>query len=98
SIDVSTGGPARSVTNLIQAMLKNPNVEVDLHCGLTTNPVLEDFIFPSGRIKFHKVNFLGALKGFSDTVKAQQPEIFHGQGLWQSPVHQMAILARNLHV
>lgn len=98
SIDSSTGGPARSVTNLIESMLIHPNVFVDLYCGETSNPVKEEFNSSNGKIYFSKFGRYKELQGLRRNIKGQSPDLLHGHGLWQMPVHQMASIARKLNI
>ncbi len=54
SIDISTGGPARSVTHLIKKILEKPNVNVTLYTSVSNNPVITSFKTNKGVIFFSK--------------------------------------------
>jgi glycosyltransferase involved in cell wall biosynthesis len=94
STDNSTGGPARSVTHLIAAMLENSSHKIELFCEESQNPIINNFVKSTGSIYFCKLNKLGGLKGISVRLKISKPNLLHGHGLWQMPVHQMAKMAR----
>lgn len=99
SIDETTGGPARSVTQLITGLAQVDSGDTFvLHSGRTPNPVIENFEFPNASINWYKYGALGRLKHFSAVSTNGQPQIMHGHGLWQMPVHQMAKQARRLQI
>lgn len=95
SIDISTGGPARSVTHLIAAML---DVDPKLHIGLDTlkskNPITRSFKTVNSGIRFHDAETLQRSKSLVNSLNYSETSLLHGHGLWQMPVHQMAKIAR----
>ena len=95
SIDITTGGPARSVTHLIAAML---DVDATLHIGLDTlkskNPITTSFNTVNSGIRFHDAETLQRSKSLVNSLNYSDATLFHGHGLWQMPVHQMAKIAR----
>lgn len=99
SIDVSTGGPARSVTQLITAMSQiDTGSTFTLHTGSTAHPVMDHFEVPNASVQVYDFGVLGSFKNFSNGLKNTRPQLLHGHGLWQWPVHQMAGLARRYHI
>lgn len=95
SIDTSSGGPARSVTHLVSKISTfNENFKVDIHTGKTTTPIINSFISKNAGLYFYEYNFIGGLKN----LKLKSPDILHGHGLWQQPVHQMAKYARKHNI
>ncbi len=99
SIDETTGGPAQSATQLISAHCKlQTNDFLRLHTGTTPNPVITHFDVPNASLQFYNYGALGSLNNFAVAVNNEQPEIMHGHGLWQWPVHQMAVEARKHNI
>jgi glycosyltransferase involved in cell wall biosynthesis len=95
SIDKSTGGPARSVTALIESIIKvNKRVEVSLETLSSNDPIINFFSSQNGEINFHKKKKTAYLQSLRNNILNHKPQILHGHGLWQMPVHQMAMLAR----
>ena len=95
SIDITTGGPARSVTHLIAAMLDR---DATLHIGLETlkskNPITRSFNTVNSGIRFHDAETLQRSKSLVNSLNYSETTLLHGHGLWQMPVHQMAKIAR----
>ncbi|APG60424.1 glycosyltransferase [Christiangramia salexigens] len=98
SIDVSTGGPAKSVTSLIESILQISDLNVDLYSGKSENPIISDFVKEGGKVQILGSHFTGHLKGLNEKLKLSKPDVMHGHGLWQMPIHQMAVSARKLGV
>lgn len=94
SIDTSTGGPARSVTHLIDGLLHENGIEITLHSKRTADPIVQYFTDKNGNIAFHPSNWLGQLANLEEHIDKLKPDLLHGHGLWQMPVHQMAKMAR----
>ncbi|WP_282069430.1 glycosyltransferase [Olleya namhaensis] len=95
SIDITTGGPARSVTHLIAAMLE---IDTTLNIGIDTlkseTPITTTFNTSNSAIRFHTFEKLQRSKSLVNSLVQSEVSLFHGQGLWQMPVHQMAKVAR----
>jgi len=99
SLDKSTGGPARSVTHVIQAMLdQNPKLKVDLNTNESKTPIIIKFKSIQGVINFHKFGFIRFSKILKKKLGNCSIDIFHGHALWQYPVHQMAKIARKRNI
>ena len=89
SIDKSTGGPARSVTHLISKILEiNNNISIDLTTRSSNKQIIPPFNKENSNIYFHKNKI-----EFKETYN-----LYHGQGIWQAPIHKMAKEARNKNI
>ncbi len=95
SIDESTGGPARSVTHLVEEFGKiDPISEVNLFTLESENPLLSGFSNPKLKLKFFEAKFIGYSKELKINLQSIPTLLFHGHGIWQIPAHQMATIAR----
>nr|WP_315188286.1 glycosyltransferase [uncultured Flavobacterium sp.] len=94
SIDESTGGPARSVTNLCEELIKYDRIkEVSLLTLSSIKPLVRDFQSSKGKIEFFLIS-LGISKQLDKRLSVINTDLFHGHGIWEQPVHQMAKKAR----
>ena len=100
SIDKSTGGPARSCTHLINALQHIEEIEeVDLFSLKTEDPIyVEPSIKEKGKYYFFSSSSFGYSKELKVYLSKIRSTIFHGHGLWEIPVHQMASFARKNHI
>jgi glycosyltransferase involved in cell wall biosynthesis len=93
SIDSDSGGPSRSVTDLCVG-LSEANCNCLLLANRSPNPVAIK-INPYCTVKFAEK---GSYNPLSFSLKRQIleniPDLFHGHGLWQTPTHTMARIAR----
>ena len=90
SIDLSSGGPARSVTHLIEAILdQSKKVSVVLETLKSQDPILSSFTNKNAIINFNKSGFLGYSKELKAILKKSNSDLYHGHGLWEVSVHQM---------
>ncbi|MFZ2284908.1 MAG: glycosyltransferase [Lutibacter sp.] len=95
SMDESTGGPARSVTHLLEELGKIEAIsQVNLLSLKSENPLLSKFSNPKLQLKFFEAELFGFSKALEMNLQSINTSLFHGQGLWQLPVHQMALAAR----
>ena len=95
SIDISTGGPARSVTHLVKSLCKTDgSLNICLHTGKSENPIISNFHVENVNLKFYDFYKSGRFKGFNKALSLEQTDLFHGHGVWQLPVHQMASYAK----
>lgn len=95
SIDESTGGPARSVTHLVEALGEIKVIsEVNLLTIKSENPLISQFFNTKLHIEFYASGLLQYSSGMCSKLRSVQTDLFHGHGIWQQPVHQMAIIAR----
>ncbi|WP_372757570.1 glycosyltransferase [Mariniflexile sp.] len=96
SIDTSTGGPARSVTYLIEAMsIQRQEINTELNTLQSDHPIIYNLECGNGKINFHKRGFLNYSKSLEQQLMITNSDLFHGHGLWQFPVQQMAKIARS---
>lgn len=97
SIDKNSGGPARSVNHLIEAInLISDKIEIELNTLESENPIIDVFKNNRGKINFHKSGLAGYSKLLNKALIESNTELFHGHGLWQMPVQQMANVARKM--
>lgn len=95
SIDTTTGGPARSVTHLITSLAHlDATLQLQLHIGISNDPVFTSFSLKNVWLQFYKYRWFGGFKHFRSSLRGSQPNILHGHGLWQLPVHQMVSYAQ----
>ena len=95
SIDNSTGGPARSVTHLVEELGKIEAIsKVNLLSLKSENPLLSTFSNPKLQLEFFEAELFGYSNELRMNLESIHTSLFHGQGLWQLPVHQMALAAR----
>tara|TARA_B110000879_G_C11169852_1_gene513039 strand:+ start:2168 stop:3307 length:1140 start_codon:yes stop_codon:yes gene_type:complete len=96
SIDVSTGGPARSVTHLIKKIIISSKNQVFLVTNKTLNPILTRLGNNENSLIFFKKR--RELKIKLNKLKSNNIDIFHGHGIWQYTVHKMAIFAQKNNI
>lgn len=95
SIDQSTGGPARSVTNLVEALGENVSINtVHLFTIKSDNPMFLKFSSTKLHIELFKSGILNYSTTLATSLEIVSTELFHSHGIWQLPVHQMAKIAR----
>ncbi len=91
SIDNASGGPSRSVTHLLTNIAQtDSSIHLQLHTTMSSNPIIKRFTEPNIDLNFYKTNWIGGLKKYKKGIQKLQPDLFHGHGLWQFPVHHMA--------
>jgi glycosyltransferase involved in cell wall biosynthesis len=91
SIDISAGGPSKSVSDLAVNLAKE-GLHITLMTEKSSNPFLS-----SANHKNLKFNFADSpyfRKILKSAENSEEYNLFHGHGLWQLPVHQMARFAR----
>lgn len=94
SIDKSTGGPARSVTHLLFSMMnENVSLKIELETIESKNPIISKFAKSNSSIRFHSSNKIGYSKSLKQQLLKSDVQLFHGHGLWQASIHQMAKIA-----
>ena len=96
SIDISTGGPARSVTHLINKVIKKSTNIIFLLTNKTKDPIITDFTNKNKSIFF--LNRTRDLIKTLDKLNDQKIDLFHGHGIWQLLVHKMARFARKNNI
>mgnify|MGYP001401779243 CR=1 FL=1 len=95
SIDLSGGGPSKSVSDLasLQSMQE---LDVTILAKFSANP----FIKESGhsRLSLRFVQGTSYKRSLGDTLAKRKFDLLHGHGIWQMPVHHMAQLARRTNI
>ncbi|SFR31329.1 Glycosyltransferase involved in cell wall bisynthesis [Robiginitalea myxolifaciens] len=95
SIDNKGGGPSRSCTQLIEELSRiRPDYSIQLLTKITDDPFLNSFKNQNAEIYNLSYDKLGRLEDFKGVVNTIKSSIFHGHGIWQLPVHQMASYSR----
>jgi hypothetical protein len=95
SIDLSSGGPSKSVSDLaLNEAFQGTNVTV--FTTASENAYLRKSPHPNLSLLFTaKKSFKSDLISFLNSNKF---DILHGHGIWQMPVHYMAQLARKKNI
>ncbi|WP_313386849.1 glycosyltransferase [Chishuiella sp.] len=96
SLDISTGGPARSSTSLINELLLNSNISaIDVLTLLSNEPIVKQCVNDKGKINFFNSSFLD----YSNDLKIylnnnKKSDVLHTHGIWGLTMHQAAKEAR----
>jgi glycosyltransferase involved in cell wall biosynthesis len=99
SIDQSTGGPARSSTSLVDQLLKNVFIsQIDLFSLRSISPLIENFESAKGKLHFCNSSYGGISKELGYELNQITVDLFHGHGIWDISVSQMAKIARRKNV
>ena len=99
SIDMVTGGPARSVTHLIQSLTELKDIQkLYLDTIKTNNPIIKNFDNDKSTIKFHHRNNFNPFNFNVNSLNKEKIDIYHGHGLWQMPIHLMSKVARKRNI
>ena len=98
SIDRSNGGPSESVTSLIRGQIDFSDATVKLFTEKSNNPVIRKFLNTDEVIDFFEPGFLGRFSNLKIQSNRLSPIILHGHGIWELPIHQMALLARKARI
>ncbi|KQS93357.1 hypothetical protein ASG21_12630 [Chryseobacterium sp. Leaf394] len=95
SIDETTGGPARSITGLVSLLaLANKVENINLLTLESSNPLYRSFDNKKINLKFFKSSFLDYSKTLNIELQKKDADLYHGHGIWNLPIHQMAKNAR----
>lgn len=94
SIDLSAGGPSKSVSDLAfhQARLGH---EVTIFTKASLSPYFRESPHPSLKIRF--VNGISFKKELKNLLAQERFDLLHGHGIWQMPVHWMSKQAQSSH-
>lgn len=98
SIDVSTGGPARSITTAAQGVINHSEHEIKLYTGNSKNPEFGELKAPEKVIEFFEVNKIGRFKALNSLYGFDPSTIFHIHGLWQMSSNQFVRKAQRLNL
>lgn len=95
SIDLSLGGPSKSVCDLAIQIAKNKvDVKILTHCS--SNPYINQS--DNSYFKLHFVQEGSYKKELAKELEHENFDLLHGHGIWQMPVHYMAQLARKKNI
>lgn len=98
SIDISTGGPARSVTHLIKSLLNlNSNYTISLFTVKSNYPIILKFNTNKGSVIFSKKKSSFLNKIFTDS-ELEGYKMFHIHGIWQPITYQIVKNAINNNI
>lgn len=97
SIDTHAGGPSYNVTNLMREL-----VDMKCLCNITTiaskTPLLKDVMNEKNCFIKKKANYLNLRRHFKSICLRDADVVFHGHGIWQTPVHAMAKMAKKYNI
>jgi len=96
SIDISTGGPARSSTSLINELLLDSSIStIDVLTLLSNQPIIKQCINNKGNIQFFSPSISKYSKGLKKYLnKSKESDIYHAHGIWGLTMHQVVKEAR----
>lgn len=95
SIDLSAGGPSKSVSDL-SCHLAQRGLEINIIANESPNPYLK--ISPIENLNLNFVNNHSFKQALKNIFSKKKIDLLHGHGLWQMPIHQMALLARRNNI
>jgi glycosyltransferase involved in cell wall biosynthesis len=95
SIDLSGGGPSKSVSDLaLQQAIQGQQVTILTYTS--ANPYLKES--PHTNLQLVFVIKTSFKKTLNDLLLCENFDILHSHSLWQMPVHNMALLARKNNI
>lgn len=95
SIDKSTGGPARSVSHLVSQLAQSHELSaIQLVTLESDHPILPSGLESKVVVFFCKATLMLYSKALGLKLSQLNTDLFHGHGLWEFPIHQMAKVAR----
>ncbi len=96
SIDLTSGGPARSVTDLINHLAKNSTeIKIKLETLDFEKPIIKEFKHKNVKLIFHQFSFFLFSRSLIKSLKKTNYQIFHIHGIWQMPTLLPSMFARN---
>jgi len=94
SIDLSKGGPPKSVSDLAHHQAKQ-GIKVTILTNKSSNPYIKESTHPRLKLIFVEGSFK---KYLSKYLKTERVDLMHGHDLWQMPLHYMAQLGRKYNI
>lgn len=96
SLDISTGGPARSSTSLINELLFDSSItNIDVLTLSSNQPIIKQCINDKGKIKFFKSSFMDYSNDLKEYLNiAKESDVYHAHGIWGLTMHQIVKNAR----
>ncbi len=95
NIDISSGGPSKSVSDLAINQAKF-GLCVDIIANNSNEPYIKTCADPN--LKILLVEGISFKQALNNHLLNFQVDIFHGHGIWQLPVHIMAKIARQKNI
>lgn len=96
TIDISSGGPARSVTFLIKKIINQKNnISIDLHTKESASPIISGFNHAKGQIIFYNKKLKFSSKNFFKSNEENKNTIVHIHGLWDLMLHKICRFSFN---
>lgn len=96
SLDKDRGGPSRSVPWTIEELLKLEEINsVELLALRSDEPAIQKFSSPKGEILFFRKGCLEYSLELKRYLKSNEADLYHGQGIWNLPIHILAKEARS---
>ncbi len=93
SIDVSTGGPARSITAVVQGILDNSTNKCLILTRESPFPELGLLSEPSETVVFFQNGAFGRFKNFNLNNLIKDKTVMHGHGIWELSTNQLCNFA-----
>ena len=95
SIDNNSGGPARSITSLIEVLGEKKEItEITLTTFKSQNPIKTFFLNQKLQIKFYFPSFLQYSFKLKNDLKFKETDLFHLNGIWKFQIHQVVNISR----
>jgi glycosyltransferase involved in cell wall biosynthesis len=91
SLDISDGGPSKSVSDLL-CHLSERDVKINLLSCVSNQPYLNERSINNLSLKF--VQRLAICNSLRAIINDHKVSLFHGHGIWQLPVHKMSRVAK----
>ena len=95
SLDLSSGGPSKSVSDLAYQQAKLEH-EITVFTQTSENPYFNES--PHPKLILHFVKEKSFKKELKKLLIERKFDILHGHGVWQMPVHFMARLAKSAKI
>jgi glycosyltransferase involved in cell wall biosynthesis len=100
SINISSGGPARSSTNLVKNLVViNKTTLIKLYTLKTNStPIIRNFKNKNAMLIFCKSSIFGYSLDFRKKLIFDLPNLYHGHSIWNLIIYQMASSARKKNI
>lgn len=89
SIDVSTGGPARSITAIVQGLLDNSTCKCLILTGASPFPELGLLSRPKETVEYFQIGTFGRFKNLNISNIIEDGTVLHGHGMWELSTNQL---------
>lgn len=95
SLDLSNGGPSKSVSDLALGQAKLGN-NITILTKSSPNPYIVKSPIQNLKLNFIKNNSFNRV--LNEIIENASIDLLHGHGIWKMPVHYMSLLARKKKV